>query len=522
MKKKIRPMVKGYSEAGASLTRRSLKGFVPASGSPLEDISFHAATLRQRSRMLYMASPLATSAINTNRTKVVGIGLSLKASVDKEILGITAEKAKEWQRKTEAEWRLWASKKQNCDAIGMNSFSELQQLALKSWLMSGDVFPLVKRYDPTPVNPYSLRIHLIEADRVCTPTKLKGSGIALGPTEGRASNGNDIHDGVEVDADGRVVAYYICNTYPFQVVGTEEVKWQRIEAYSETTGLPNILQVMDSERPDQYRGVPYLAQVIEPLLQLRRYTESELTSALIQSFFTAWVQTETNPGDIPFNEVGGDLITGIPGENPDAPAENDNVYEMGPGTVTTLQPGEKIEFGSPNIPTAGFETFVKTICKLVGAALELPYDVLVKEFNSSYSASRGALLEAWEAFRMRREWFVNDFCQPIYEIWLSEAVARGRIVAPGFFEDPLIRAAWCGARWIGPVQGQLDPKKEVDAAIRHINYGLKTHEQVAREMGGGDWEENVIQLKRENELLKDAGSRIWEENRERTDVDAED
>ena len=39
-------------------------------------------------------------------------------------------------------------------------------------------------------------------------------------------------------------------------------------AYGEKTGLPNILQVMDSERPDQYRGVPYLAPVIEPLLQL--------------------------------------------------------------------------------------------------------------------------------------------------------------------------------------------------------------------------------------------------------------
>lgn len=45
---------------------------------------------------------------------------------------------------------------------------------------------------------------------------------------------------------------------------------------------------------------------------------------------------------------------------------------------------------------------------------------------------------------MRREWFANDFCKPIYEIWLSEAVALGRIQAPGFFSDPLIRAAWLG------------------------------------------------------------------------------
>ena len=32
-----------------------------------------------------------------------------------------------------------------------------------------------------------------------------------------------------------------------------------------------------------------------------------------------------------------------------------------------------------------------------------------------------------------------------------------------------------------------------------------THEQIAREYGGGDWEENVEQLKREKEELRDAG-----------------
>lgn len=105
--------------------------------------------------------------------------------------------------------------------------------------------------------------------------------------------------------------------------------------------------------------------------------------------------------------------------------------------MTHLAPGEKVNFGNPNIPTAGFETFVKTLCKLVGAALELPYDVLIKEFNSSYSASRGALLEAWEAFKMRRKWFVDDFCQPVYEMFLAEAVALGRINAPASSRTPL-------------------------------------------------------------------------------------
>ena len=107
---------------------------------------------------------------------------------------------------------------------------------------------------------------------------------------------------------------------------------------------------------------------------------------------------------------------------------------------------------------------------------------------------------------MRRQWFVDDFCQPIYELWLAEAVARGRIQAPGFFDDPLVREAWCGARWIGPIQGQIDPLKESNAAVIQLSHGIKTHQQVAREMGGGDWDENVTQLKRENELLRDAGA----------------
>ena len=52
-----------------------------------------------------------------------------------------------------------------------------------------------------------------------------------------------------------------------------------------------MLHVIDTERPDQYRGVSYLAQVIEPLLQLRRYTESELMAAVVESFYTCLLYT---------------------------------------------------------------------------------------------------------------------------------------------------------------------------------------------------------------------------------------
>ena len=504
------PQAKGYSEAGASQTRRALKGFIPNSGSPNEDINWNNATLRQRARMLHMSAPVATSAINTNRTKVIGTGLTLKSTVDREVLGISAEAAKEWQRNTEAEFAMWASQKQNCDATGVNNFEGLQQTALVAWLSSGDVFGLIKRAAPTANNPYSLRIHLIEADRVATPDDFMGNGFSLRMTDGiNKTNGNPIYDGVEVDKNGMIAAYHIRSDYPGQIpIVNRETVWTRVEAYGGLTGFPNILQVMNSERPDQYRGVTYLAPVIEPLLQLRRYTESELAAALIQSYFSAWILTNSDTSQIPINEVGaGDIagIQGIPANNPDEVSRNPNEHEMGPGTVLHLEPGEDVKFGNPNIPTAGFETFVKTVCRIIGAGLEIPYDVLMKEFNASYSASRAALLEAWEAIRMRRKWFVDDFCQPVYEIWLAEAVALGRIKAPRFFDDPLIRDAWTKARFIGPVPGSLDPTKEAKAAIMNVDQGFKTHEQVTTEQGGGDWDENIEQIANENSRLRDAG-----------------
>lgn len=507
------PQTSGYSDAGASLDRRALRAFLPNSGPPNEDINPNNAVLRQRSRMLYMAAPMATSAINTVRTKAVGTGLTLKCAINRKVLGLSPEAAKEWQRKTEAEFKMWASKKQNCDALAMNNFDALQQIALTSWLMSGDVFAVLPREDPTLWNPYGLRIQLVEADRVSNPQDL---GVVAAPyisagvkvPEGKPGAGNTIYDGVEVDAKGRVKAYYVASGYPNQKAFRDGLKWTRVLAYGEKTGLPNILHIMDCERPDQYRGVSYLAKVIEPMLQTRRYTESELWGAIVQSFFTAWVETTTDTSAMPFNETGSGDVAGIPGANPDESnlSKSENEYEMGPGTVFHLKPNEKVVFGAPNIPTAGFEMFTKTLAKLVGSALELPYDVLVKEFNSSYSASRGALMEAWEAFKMIRHWFVGDFNQPVYELWLSEAVARGRIKAPGFFLDPMIRKAWCGANWIGPVQVALDPNKEAQAAVTMTSQGFKSHKQVTRELGGGDWDQNVEQLKLANEKLREAGA----------------
>ena len=91
---------KGYSHAGASYTKKALKGFVVESGSPAEDINANNYTLRQRSRMMYMGAPIATAALKRQRTNIVGSGLRLKPTIDREVLHMTQEQAEVWQRRT--------------------------------------------------------------------------------------------------------------------------------------------------------------------------------------------------------------------------------------------------------------------------------------------------------------------------------------------------------------------------------------------------------------------------------------
>ena len=115
------------------------------------------------------------------------------------------------------------------------------------------------------------------------------------------------------------------------------------------------------------------------------------------------------------------------------------------------------------------------------------------------------MLDAWKFFLGRRAWLVRSFCQPVYETWLTEAVALGRIAAPGFFTDPLIRKAWLGSEWVGPSRGQIDELKEIKAARERIAAGVSTISEVTAEMTGGDWERKHAQRVKETTLRQAAG-----------------
>lgn len=155
-----------------------------------------------------------------------------------------------------------------------------------------------------------------------------------------------------------------------------------------------------------------------------------------------------------------------------------------------------------------FDAFTTKLLEMVGSAIGQPYEVLMKHFTSSYSASRAAMLQAWEEYKRRRIWFARDFCQPVYEMWLAEAIAIGRVKAPGFFTDPLIRKCWCNADWYGPTMTILDPVKDVNGSALRTTYGLSTREREAAELTGTDLEENLEQLAYEQKMIERYGLTI--------------
>lgn len=476
-RRKLEILDSGYSNYGASQTKKSLLGWLYGGGSAKEDIQDNLSVLRQRCRDLYMGVPLATGALKTCRTNVVGSGLRLKSQLDYEVLGIEEEAARDLERKIEREFSLWADSTA-CDLERLDNFYELQQLAFLNWLMSGDVIatlPVTKRTNC----PYDLRICLIEADRLSNPNGIVDPHII---------------GGVETNNAGEVVAYHISKHHPLSYEFTE-TGWTRVEAWGEKTGRRNVLHIMNRERIGQRRGVPFLAPVIEALKQLGRYTDAELVAAVVSGMFTVFIEKESTSSDGGFGEI-------IP-EEAQVDAGDDSTIELAPGAIVDLNEGEKAHDMNPGRPNTAFDGFVVSICRQIGAALEIPYELLVKNFNASYSASRGALLEAWKMFRMYRTWLANDFCQPIYEEWFAEAVAKGRIPAPGFFSDPMIRKAYTGAEWNGPAQGLLNPVQEVTAAEKRVQNGFSTRDREAMEMNGSDFYRNAAQLKREEKMLRE-------------------
>lgn len=500
-----------YGSHGASHTLNSLVGWIIEAGDAEDNIDLYSSTLRQRARDLYAGGGLARSGPQTLTTSVVGWGIQPKPKIDGDFLGMTDEAREEAERNILREFRLWAENNM-CDAERQQNFYGLQHLAFLSMLMSGDVFALFGMKE-NKRTPYQTTVRLLEADRISNPD-------SSGESESKETDsGGRIIDGVEIDKEGAVIRYHIASRSPIAGANSAELTWTAIDAYGKDTGYPNILHVMTYERPEQRRGIPFVSAEIEALKQFTRYMNAELAANVVSSMLTAFIVSAEDDGKFGLEDA----------VNEDEKVTDDELQlELAPGAIYNLPPGKKVETVNPLRSNTQFESFVNTCIMTIASSMGIPKEVLVKKYESNYTAARGALLDFWRTVRVYRTKFNTSFNQPVYEQWLSEAVATGRIEAPGFFDDPAIRQAWCGCLWMGASMGHVDPLKEANAAATRIANNLTTQEQEASEYNGNNFDEIMKQRKKEvamqRELGQEAGTlpTVAPEETEDEDDDKED
>ncbi len=468
-------MSTGYANGGASTTKKTIKNWQPRHFSARWDIDEWIDILRNRANDLVLNDAVGSAIINTLTTGTIGSGLKLFPRIKADELGMTQDAARLWSRKVKREFNLWALNQNACDFLRRNNFFELQAVAFRAMLSGGDCFVLFKRRAPEKLMPYSLRIQLLDAQRISNPSHGIGNQVEM------VLGDNRIVRGIEVDKNGSLVAIHVANKiFNEPNLLQPDIHWQRVLWHGRLSGVPNLLHICKDQTPDQFRGVPVIAPVIEAMKQLSRYSDAELSASIIRSLFAIFFTQSNTNWDL--NQVSGQQVD----SDAEDAAKN---FKIGSPSVMNLPRGIDVKSIDSSNSQSVFAEYTAAFLKNICAAVNLPAEVVMKTFNASYSASRAALLQAEDEFKSRRAAFVNDFCKPIYEQFLTEAIALGRIDAPGFFDDPIKHQAYLNADWLSQRNNVLDPTKEVSAAILRINNGLSTREIEVANLSGRDFDD---------------------------------
>jgi lambda family phage portal protein len=482
-----RPGVAAEAFHGASSSHPDLRNWWPSQGSADSDILPELGTLVRRSRDLLRNNGVASGAQQTIVDNVLGCGLWLAPTPDYVALKKDRKWASEWRKPVKAKWRLYAETFA-CDAAESLTGDGLATQFFNGGFANGEGLAL-PLWMPKPGYKAGTRIQIIEADRLSNPN-------------GRPDS-QRLRGGIELNEYGAPQAYYIRNAHPgdrFYFENYELAKWTRIQARTDW-GRKLVIHGHDKARAGQTRGVPAVASVLQQFKVMGDFQRAELRNAVVNSMIAIILKSA----------IGQEGLVELLSSDSQALAKYQeglanrgrSAIDMGAGgKILTLPLGEDATSFAPARPTTAYDPFVTNVMRHVGVGLNIPYELLMKDFSkTNYSSARASLLEAWRFFIGRRNWLALMFYQPLYELWLEEMIGAGEIEAPDFYEN---RDAYCRARWIGPGRGWVDPLKEADAAEKRMDIFVSTLEDECAEQGK-DWEEVLEQRAEEEARLKELG-----------------
>lgn len=371
----------------------------------------------------------------------------------------------------EAAWKEWCRPK-HCDILGKNGFVALSKAVLRSVVTDGECF-INLVMDPNA--KFGLSLQLIDATRCPVDYNVE-----------RLPNGNHIRHGIEYDNVGRAIAYFF--RAPGGYIIHERTKLTKINA-------TQIQHVFKPEFIGQRRGLPWASAGMWRLRNLEKFIEAALVNARISAAKMGFFTKAKSEDD--FQDQG----VGAAGE---AHEQEDMAVE--PGTLRALQEGWDFKSFDPRFPSADVAAFVKVILRQVASGVDISYNTFANDLEGvNFSSMRHGVIEERESAKEDQAWFIEQFCQPIFEAWLWQALVHGQLRGPMGKPLPIERfekfnsAHWQGRRW-----QWIDPKSEVFADRQAVQMATKSLSQIIRDRGQ-DPQVVFDEINRDIEALKKSG-----------------
>ena len=452
---------------GGAEVGRLTADWVASSTSADSEIYGSLVRLRNRSRQLVRDNDYARGALRTITNNVIGQGGIPFQSQVKMRRGDRLDET--INTAIEEAWQEWGCK-EYCDVAGKLGWSEIQRLALRSVVESGEI--LIRKVNQSfggSSVPFALE--LIEADQ-------------LAEYHHGTFNGNEIRMGIEVDQWNRPVAYYLRTHHPgdYQFVsGASAARLERVPA-------DEIIHLFISDRPGQSRGIPWFHSCLQRMRNLGGYEEAEIVAARAAASVMGFIET-SDPDNL--------------GEET---ANGETLRSFAPGAIEVLAPGEKFNGFAPSRPNSGFDGFVRMMLRGMAAGIGISYENLSADYSqSNYSSSRLALLNDRDTYRALQSWVILNLHQPVYEAWLDMAVLSGRLNLPIYEINP---RRYQSVRWQPRGWSWVDPQKEINATISAVGAGLTTlTDEIAKQ--GGDIEDLLKTRKRELDMAASYGLSLY-------------
>lgn len=435
--------------------------------------------LRYHSQLEYRRNTTAHAMVETKNTLTIGDGLKLEAKPKRTILeslGLTVPE--DWEKNVEARFDLWA-KSPGSSHNWQEPFYLMQAEAYRGFILDGETIA-IPRYQAARNKGRigRLNIQLIPVKMLITP-----SGDEL--SNARKEGGNIIN-GKRIDKEGTIIAYYF-KTDP----KPDGKNWIKVDRWTKRTARLNVINPIRKNKTGSIDPFPDLTPILHDLSKIGKYAINEIQAAVVNSMLAFIQNSDGEHANKPM--LGGATRTEEYIQEDGTTGTKVTHTPLAPGMhLFATSPGQKLESFDTKRPNVNFETFYNAVVTNIAAAGGLSVEIIQKKFNTSFSSSRGTLQEVWRYVKKWRTWFDYMFCQSIYELWLSDEIAMGRIIAPGWeTADPLIRHAWKNSEFHGPARGFIDPVKEINARIMAEDRGYTSAEKNAREMYGNNFDETI-------------------------------